>query len=138
MRTALISGRMDRIPADKKEYAEKLYQILDEIEWNRAKPFYWGFFIAVIGGIITGMSIKDERQFIYGYIIAIIIYVISVIFLNRFVLSDSCHQKVAKLRSLFLINQNYIDTLELITRLDPNITRGCRKYIRQALFLATE
>lgn len=128
LRKMAVFNRIEKLSADEKKRAHKLYEVLDKIEWFTIIPFYFGMLAWLALPFLAGRLPGSEVVFL---LYALILYAIGVFVFKKLIFNHYRDRQVLKLRTMMISDHNCRNTLETLKRLDPDMARNIKKHIVQ-------
>lgn len=144
MRKRLVYGRIAQLPPDERERAQKLYLILDKIEWLSFAPLYltagvpilWMFIVLMIFGSSSMGFASDARNIHLLWVLVggALFCAAGVLIVSKIVFKKHRDKEMDKLREMISSDYTCIDMLDTLKQLDPDMAHTIGWYIAQAIY----
>jgi hypothetical protein len=144
IRKRLVFSRIAQLPPDERERAQKLYSVLDKIEWLCLAPIYTAAVFIILWMLIAVMLFtssssdysgdgKNIRLFVI-LLVGILICAFGTFIANKLIFRVCRDKELNKLQAMVSSDHTCIDALETIKELDPDMGHNIGWYIAQAIY----
>ena len=141
MRKMVVIQRIAQLePREERERAERLYWILDRIEFHTIIPLFMGFLAVPVGVLLalifiikSGMTLPQDETLLLlcAFVCAALSYILGVFFLKVLFCNRRRELKIRELEDALALDATLYRTLEILKQLDPAMARNIRRHLPQ-------
>lgn len=136
LRKMMVGKKIDRLPAEERESARHLYNILDMIELCTVAPWTAGIVgtvflsIAVFYWAISSGFFAELRYMLWSIPIELIAsYLLSVLLLKVIYFNRRRKKEIHELEKVLSLNHQYFRILKKLGEIDPDMIRNIKRFI---------